>query len=565
MAGPSPAFLAQLNAGLAPDPFAAGAAAAGIAPPGAPPPTPPVPGDAMLYGASSTGAPPIRLPGVPAPPPEATGAEAPPPPGAPANVPAGLPASPPNSPSLPANPGDVEFAPVTSGGQPAREVPVRGPRQNAFLERSFEGPMDAAESVGRRSSEQADQERSMYERQAEQYEEQQAAMMRVQARREQELRQLRQNYMQTIDSLSTMSIDNGRLWNNSTTMDKIGATLLITLGAALGGSNSATIKAVQKRVEDDVENQKRAYEMGLNLAKGQQSAFAMAMDQFGSEDAAYHAAMASGQQAVASKIAGMGAQWKGTEAKNKADSLMGEIMHAADQSRANGLKYLQPTPGANKYQMTIRGQRVPGLVSEDRAQGYAVEHGVKPAEKIDEKAFEGGITLAGKRMEVAGKHMDKTGDETKFIASELQKAKVPELRSATERILKLLNKSPGGPGEAFVRGATPGQSADWLLGEDRNAREQEWNAFANKAINILSGAAVSPSEMARLEKQLGSASNPESRRRAVEAVLATTNDVEKNILRGVSEEGERRYKSRGETASPGDPIAPKGITTGWGK
>src|SRR5687767_4218220 len=110
MAGPSPGFLAQLNSGLG-DPFAAAAAKAGYEPKG---PVADVPPENALYGAP--GGAPIHLPGVPAPPPA-------PEQGPPAAAPAGgAPAPGPGvpreggSPYLQANPGDVEFAPVTSPG-----------------------------------------------------------------------------------------------------------------------------------------------------------------------------------------------------------------------------------------------------------------------------------------------------------------------------------------------------------------------------------------------------------------------------------------------------------------
>jgi hypothetical protein len=393
MAGPSSAFLAQLNAGLTPDPFAAGAAAAGYAP--AAPQSPPAPPESALYGGVSTDAPPVPMPGVPqsAPPPNNS-------PTTPANA-----APPPRrgeseSPYLQANPGDVEFAPVTTPGSPAREVPVRGPKQNALLERSFEHPLAAAEGVAQRSTEQADRERLMYERQAEQHEEQQGALMRVQARRQQELQQIRTHYMDTIDRLSNFQVDNNRLFNNASTLDQIGATALILLGAAFGGKDSMVLKAAQKRIQDDVDNQKLSYEAGLNYAKGQQTAYAMAMDQYGSEDAAYHAALSAGQQAAAAKIAGLNAQWKGTDAQNKAQALQGEFLMAADQNKAAGLKYLQPTAGGTKYQMRVRGQMVPGLVSEERAQGYTVEHGVKPAERVDEALVKGGIEQTTEAMKL---------------------------------------------------------------------------------------------------------------------------------------------------------------------
>lgn len=460
MAGPSSQFLAALNAGLEPsldmpaDTITPNGAR--MAPPpavyNAPPPadqwqpTDPLAGikPANQAGASWTQYDPLKR-------------DAEPTPREPVSVARGEPGTPPaaspENPYLQANPGDVEFKPVKVGAQPAREVPVRGPQQNALLERSFEYPIVAAGDIAQRSTEQAAREQAMYEEQAERYQEQQAAMMRVQARREQELQHLRDNYSQTIDQLSTMKVDNNRVWNNASTMDKIGATLLVMLGAfgGTGGDQSKNLplQAVMGRIKDDVENQKRAYDLGLNLAKGQQTAYAMAMDQYGSEDAAYHAAMAAGQQAVAAKISGMGAQWKGTEAQNKAQAIQGEILSAADKNRADGLKYLQPTAGANKYQMTIRGQRLPGFVDEKRAQDVALEHGVKPAERTDEELVKGGIAQSTEAMKLrAAAAKDQKKHEVKLPNGEVVSApsgeeadKLRELTVSGEKTRRLVEQA----------------------------------------------------------------------------------------------------------------------------
>jgi hypothetical protein len=261
------------------------------------------------------------------------------------------------------------------------------------MERSFEHPMLANEQIRDRSQEQALREQQMYEHEANVALERQAAFERQAARRAQELQMLQADYQQTISDLSRFKVDNNRVWNNTSTLDKIGATLLAIIGGAAAGpgGNNIVLQSLMGTINEDVDNQKRAYEAGLDFAKGQQTAYGMAMQRFNSEDAAYHAAMAAGQEAVAMKIAGMKAQWKGTDSANQADAVAGDLLFKADQNAAAGLKYLQPTMGSTKYKMSIRGQEVPGLVSEDKAQGYTIEHAVKPGEEADKALLKGGI------------------------------------------------------------------------------------------------------------------------------------------------------------------------------
>jgi hypothetical protein len=288
-------------------------------------------------------------------------------------------------------PPDVQFKPVGGGATPAREVPLRGPTQEAFLEASYLGPYEAADRIDERSQAQAQRAVDMYDAQAAQYIEQQHALERQQARRAQDFERLRADYDQTVQRLGEFQIDNNRLWANSSTMDKIGAGVLMFLGGAVGGDNNKVEKAIDDRMREDVELQQAAYKRGLDVLNGQKTAYGLAMEQYNSEDAAYHAAMAAAQQATAAKIAGMEAQWRGTDAANQADMLRGSYLEKANRSRAEGYKFLQPGFGSPKYKMFIRGQEVPGLVSEDKAQTYTIEHGVKPAEQVDLKMVEGGI------------------------------------------------------------------------------------------------------------------------------------------------------------------------------
>lgn len=396
MPGPSPGFLAQLNAGLAADPFAAGAASAGIAPHGAPN------ADATLMGGgASVGGAPLVIPGVqPAPAPPPAGPPAPPM-GQPPAVPVGMPGAGAEDDGRlgRAMPNDVQFAPVHTPGAPAREAETRGPQQKALIAGSYMPGLEAADRIEKRSGETAQHEVATYEAQAAKYLEQQSAMERVAARRQFELQQMQADYDKTIQDIGKFKVDSNRWWGQQSTLDKIGTTILVLLGGASGGLQKAE-SMVNERIQKDVELQMFDYKRGLDKAKGQQNAYSMALDRYGAEDAAYHAAMASGQLAAAAKVGSLQAQWKGTNAANEADMLRANLLAGAARSASEGYKYLQPTAGGTKYKMFIRGQEVPGLVDESKAQGYSVEHGVKPAERVDETLVKGGIEATLQRQKL---------------------------------------------------------------------------------------------------------------------------------------------------------------------
>jgi hypothetical protein len=315
-------------------------------------------------------------------------------------------------------PPDVQYQPVTTGGAPAREVPIRGPRQNAYLDASYIHPLDAADRIEARSLAQADRESNMYDEHARVALDRQAAYERQAARRAHELERLQGDYLDTVGQLSRMKVDSNRLWNSQSTLDKIGATLLVMLGGVgAGAGGNVVLQSLMGQIEDDVEKQKMAYERGLDLAKGQQSAYGMAMQRFDSEDAAYRAALAAGQEAAAAKVAGMNAQWKGTDAANYADQIRGQLLMSAERTRAEGLRYLQPSAGSTKYKVWVRGQERPGLATEHDAQAVFDKYGTEPAQRVDEKLVEGGISATLQQQKLAAEAAKASKENTVVLST----------------------------------------------------------------------------------------------------------------------------------------------------
>ncbi len=395
MPGPSLPWL-QAFGPLADMPAYSGPAASGVPP----------------QGPMMSQAPPPELPpaGPPPPPP----APLPPPPAGPNEDPAammsraapsasqGSPAAVPVAMTAQGAPPDGYAPPVafrqTGGGSPAREVYARGPNQSGLLEASFVPGQEAAERIGQRGQAAAEREASFYDQQAEQYLKQQEAMQRVQSRRQHELAQLQADYSDTIQQLGNSKVDGNRLWANSSTLEKIGTVALAFLGGMTGGTDGIVARTIEKRIQDDVDLQKFDYEKGLNVAKGQQTAYGMAMERYGSEDAAYHAATAAAQMAAASKVAGMAAQWKGVDAQNQADALISQLQSQSLHSSAEGWKYLPATAGG-QYRAAYRGVALPAPMTGAQANAMAIEHNIKPYEKGQEEVLKGGIqsTIEGEK------------------------------------------------------------------------------------------------------------------------------------------------------------------------
>ncbi len=562
MAGPSLDWLQQAQAALgngapvpaAADPFALGAVPIG---PAAPPLTgaamPPAPGmiqmPSMPASPTPTGAPmssphedPIRQMSV-APP---TSSQAPP------QVPTG--AEPGPAPAEPSPmPPDVQFAPVGGGVMPAREMSVRGPQQAALLASSFEHPQDMAGRAQLRTGIEAAHASDVYEQIAEDAHERQAAAERVALRRQQEGQQLQADYQNTVRQLGQMHFDENRWWSKKSTGGKVESIILgvlsglIAAGQSYGGTHdNIAMEALRREIDGDAEAQRFDYMVAKDRAQGAQNAFALAMERYGSEDAAMGATRAAALDFALAKGNQLAAQWKGTDAANQWDMFSAQLMQERDMTAAAGLRFVPAQAAPSRYKMMVRGQEIPGLVTEKEAQRISLEHGVKPAERVDDEMVKGGLQAQLKSLEIAGKRGEKASEDAKFIAKEMKESKIPQMRALTQAAMDALNESEGGKLEAAARTLLGPVTADTVMSDKANAREQAFQAFANLNMNQLSGGAISPSEETRLKTQLGSSRDPAARRRALMSVMSRLDAEETNIRAGVqsTEEYDKRSGQR---------------------
>jgi len=272
-----------------------------------------------------------------------------------------------------------------SGVVPAHESPTRGPIQNALLDQSFVSPQEAAGRSSFRAQLAAQHEADVYEQQAEQALKQQDAFQAAAQKRALEMERLRTDYMGTVQSLGEAKVDNNRLWANASTMDRIGTIALVMLG------NSEARAAIQKKITDDVDLQKWEYEQKKDVANATHTAFGMAMQQYGSEDAAEQAAIAAGQLATSAKMRALASQWKGTESANQFDMAAAGWQHDAAQSAAAGWRFIPPAMQALQYRVAVNGFELPAPVSGAEANKITLEHGAKAVGDAYQTRLKGGI------------------------------------------------------------------------------------------------------------------------------------------------------------------------------
>lgn len=348
-------YLAAVNASMAPAETASPAPPAPAAPldlgamafgNAAPPPTAPI-----MLGGRPIAAPPMDpVPSGPLasmPQPLMSSASTPPPPPAPAGPP-----PPPNvnaAPPADAGPVDPHPFPLTlvggGGVIPAHEVEMRGPSLRAAQGAANDALGAASQQMASRSEDTAQREYEMYLAQERQAQARQAAAQQAAAERDEELQQRAQDFDQSVKALSKMSLDPNRFWASRTTGQKISAMVGIALGGfvqgARGGSN-AGLDIINQQIERDIKAQEFAYSAARDTANAKQTAFGMAMQKYGSVDAARSMARASALDAVQAQIAQNAALWKGTQAANHGDAMMAELENQKMQQIAQGVAFVQP-------------------------------------------------------------------------------------------------------------------------------------------------------------------------------------------------------------------------------
>jgi hypothetical protein len=538
--GPAPKAATPAPAG--PLSFEAQAGAAlGVAPTGPPP--------ASVIDNSFLAKQPFAI----APPPAPKGAPpaaAPPPAAGPAPAPMQAPTGPAGP---PAPPPTARFVAQAGGSSPAREAELLGPRMRGALEEQHVAKQAAIDAVAARAQQTSAQEFAVALDQERQARVRQDAAEFVAAERQDELAMLQADFDQSVRHLSQMKLDPNRGWTNKSAGQKVAGFISIFLGGMLqgmrGGPNVG-LEMINREIDREVDAQKFDFDTAKNVASLKGNAYAMAMQKWQNADAARAVARAAALDAVQAQIGQVSAMWKGADAVNRRDMAQAAL---ADEKLNQFNQFYRFIPAMGGAARII--DRETGAIYTQAEWNARVQRG----EVQDFELKKQGIGIAGDMLK-AGAHQDDEGASK--IASALQGAGVPQARSSAEQALRALNVSEGGKLEAVARWGLGETLSRAVLSEDANAREQAYQAFANASMKAMMGN-VTASEEERARKQLGSASDPASRRRAIASTLEMLSEIEKNAKAGESPGAQRKFDEHRAAAQGSPPNAPKGSKAGW--
>jgi len=335
---------------------------------------------------------------------------------------------------------------------------------------------------------------------------------------------------QLADEIGKQVVDPGRLMRNA----DLGTQVTFGLGSALGemfssnGRNSY-LDRVDQQIKQDIESQVSGNDAKRRSYDARQSLFDKMLAESGDR-----------------RLAGMQTQkmmYDAIDKKLTADAArlgVPEIMTGAAiksqeyQQKKQALDVQIQAASLQQARAAAAAQAASQRAAEDRLRQHTVEM----------------IKLQQEQQKIdisRDKDSGKSDEGARHIASQLQSAGVPQARTAAEEALAALQKSPGGKADAFARGVLGG-AATSVMPEESNAREQKYQAYVNAAMKAMLGN-VTESELARAEKQFGTANNPESRERAIRSSLATLDAIERNAKGGESTAAQRLFDERRAAAS----------------
>ncbi len=445
---------------------------------------------------------------------------------------------------------------------PAHETEMRGPHFLAAQDERNKAYEGAIQAVTERTQQTAAGDFALALEQEHKARVREDAANYAAAQHNDEMIQRQADFDQSVKAMSQVATqDPSRFWSNASAGQKFALMVSIGLGA-LGdiktGKGNPGVDMANRLVEQDLKAQEFAYHAARDTANAKQTAFSMAMQKYNNADAARAAVRAAAMDIAQAQVAKQSAMWKTTEAQNRGTMSMAAYMDERANQVAQGIAF------APAHQVATQAQYV------DTRTGLPYDlPGARRLAETDlatqEKRHEKGVDVAGQLLvegAKAGAHsQDKSDDGAKFVSSQLQQAGIPQARAAAERALKALNKSEGGMGEAFVRGAV-GDTVVNKASDERAEREQAYADFTNTAIKATMGNATE-SEVGRAMKGLGSISNPAARRRAIEAKLKEMDAIEKNARAGATSAAQQDFSKRRQEAEGGPATAPTGSKAGW--
>lgn len=361
------------------------------------------------------------------------------------------------------------------------------------------------------------------------------------ARRDQVVDQQMRDLDSRISEASSKSYNSGAFFANP-------GAMLMNIGAALGGGAAARVTGrndaqatLEKALDRDFNAWKANAENAQNGVREKANLVTQMRAQMGDRDKADLAAEIVHREMAASAI-------EAQAARSKVPEIQAQGMKSAAEVR--------------EKTATIK----------DRYNALAVQSANAAAAraKAEEKEnFERALKVRElniKEKEASAKGGDQLNQQTGKIASQLESAGIPtaeaaalQARASTEKGGTVINTNPA----ANYLAAQFPLLFKIAMGDEAAAAHQDFAAFKNAGMKMLSGVAVSDSERPGLEQQFQNAATPQDRVRAINNTLSAIDRQKAAIMAGASPEAQAAYKERFNSQAPiTSAEKPKGFTPG---
>ena len=526
--------------------------------------------------AMSLGAPPpVAPPPVQAPPPVAP--TPPPPPPAAAAVP-------PPEQEQPQQPMVTPFSErmampqLVSRGHtsPAHEARTAPQSVLGAYDKAMTSEQAAGENIASRNILGAEARADVYRDEAEEAQQRAAAVEAASAKRSEELEARKKDFDETSATLAKTKIDPNRRWNEMSGGEKALNVFSILVGAVADGATGRENRALaqfEKQMERDINAQKFAYETGMNRLDQQRNAYALALQKYGSEDAAANVARMSYLDAAKMKIEQAMESANGDQAKNKLDAMYADI----EGKRADLLAKTTTIVQAKAAEPMVRDPETGAVV---------------PLSKYNERMWQRGEKQFGSRLDATkevtvqgakegASRQDKTQAEVAKYYEDTSKPEYIEGKQLAEKLYAALprkadgtiDRTKGLPGigkGADVREAiAPADSinparmvANAVIGLSPEEREMRLNyGRAGMAYrHAVTGAGGGEKELADIETKFAGAKTPVEQAAAIEHAHNVYSRLEDRRKRGLSRAARTIVETEDGNSGTG---ALAGVKRGW--
>lgn len=335
-------------------------------------------------------------------------------------------------------------------------------------------------------------------------------------------------------------------WSDQSTGTKIGLTIAAMLGQAgagiarQGGTNPV-MAIIDNAMQADLKTKQMNYQRGLDKKSAAQQDFNNVVHQIGMAPAAelYQSALKAKIAAEAQQQAAIA---KTPEIQANAIQQFGGLIAKSEEQKANATKLVAQQKVEPKY--ALPGNPIP--VPASAAFGALEKRGEQAAEQQN-------------KLDIAGlAKQGKTDEGTKFVAEQMQHAKIPERLAAINKAAQSMTPTEAnpdaregiGPVADYVKEIGGSYGYSKYYGEAAGKREQDWEQVTAAIKNSITGAGMSDKERERLDAMLEGAKSPEARANSIDTIRRELQEQMNTIGAGAGPEAYARYQQNLQQVAP---------------